>query len=71
MIPDGRTSDGQDRMALAFIQQYKIVSIFWITANQRRACAVQRLQDSGVIMRMKNKRRDNYPWCVFKIRKGE
>ena len=69
MVADSRTINEQDRIALAFIKQHKVVSIFWITANQRRACAVQRLQDSGVIERMQKDRRDRYPYCVFKIRK--
>ena len=46
------------------VKKYGGASIFWITENQCRAWATQRLEDAGKIIRQK----DQYPWCAFKIK---
>ena len=67
-LPNGRTKKGQEHYVLGYIRRHGGASIFWITENQRRACAVQRLQDSGEIVREMDSPSDLYPWCVFTVR---
>ena len=59
-----------EKAIIAFLQAHPVVSIFWVTKNQRRAKAIQFLQDRGVIQRMEDDPRDVYPMCVFST-KGE
>ena len=42
-------------------------SVFWITANQRRAAIVTDLEESGAIVRKRRNKLDRYPWCVFEV----
>ena len=60
--------DPEESKVLAEVTRLGAVSIFWITENDSRAAAVQRLQDSGLIVRCRDDSRDRYPICVFRVR---
>jgi len=55
---DGRTKAGQELEIINRVNNHGGFSIFWITANQKRACAGMRLQESG---RMEVTPK-GYPW---------
>jgi hypothetical protein len=42
-------------------------SIFWVTENQSRARAAERLERRSVIVRKKGKGFGQYPWCGYKL----
>jgi len=64
------TRSQNERAVLNCLRKHRRVSIFWITDNQQRASAVQRLQDNGVIVRHRKSKHDAFPWCVFSIAKS-
>lgn len=66
---DKRTREGQEREVLGYVRTFGGLSIFWITDNQKRANAVQRLEDSGRIVRHMRSKRNKYPWCVYSLAK--
>jgi len=45
------------------VAKYGGFSIFWATENQQRAHAIERLIESGAIIRGE----DSYPWCAYRI----
>lgn len=66
-LPDYRTRLGQQHLVMARIRAHGGASIFWLTENQKRAHAADRLVADGFIMRRKDDPRDSYPWCVFTV----
>ena len=60
-----------EKMLLKELSEIKrrdgIVSIFWITSSQARARRIQWLQDNGVIVPMRQDKRDAFPNCVFSV----
>lgn len=38
--------------------------VFWATANQCRACAIDRLEAAGRIVRVPG---GSYPWCAYRV----
>ena len=57
-----------EKAIITFLRTRPVVSIFWVTKNQRRAETIQSLQDRGVIQRVESDPRDTYPRCVFLVR---
>ena len=62
-IRDERTKEGQERRVLLEIERHGGFSVFWATEHQKRAHAIERLQDSGRIAR----KGGAYPWCEYEI----
>jgi len=64
---DLRTREGREKEIIDRINEYGGFSIFWVTDNQKRAHAADRLIERGVIIRQK----DDYPWCSYAISDGK
>ena len=60
-IYDLRTTRGQEEAVLAHIREYGGFTIYWGTEYPKRAAAIERLIDSGRIVRGD----DKFPWCAF------
>jgi hypothetical protein len=60
---DYRTKEGQEEEVLAQVLKHGGFSVFWVTENQKRAHAAERLQNRGVIVREGGA----YPWCAYKV----
>ena len=61
---DLRTTTGQERAILIQVRDKGGFSIFWVTANQRRAIAATKLVDIGALVPIK---KAPYPWCDHEI----
>lgn len=60
---DYRTKEGREEEVLAQVLKHGGFSVFWVTENQKRAHAAERLQNRGVIVREGGA----YPWCAYKV----
>lgn len=58
---DGRTREGYERQVLQQVMAHGGFSIFWVTENQKRAHAAERLVKEGRIVRTGG----SYPWMEF------
>jgi len=56
-----------EKAIIAYLKKHPVVSIFWITKNQKRAWAIQSLNERNVIQRRRNDPRDYYPYCFFEV----
>lgn len=65
--PDERTKEGQEELVLRQVRNHGGFSIFWVTENQKRACAASRLVERGVLVADKE---CSFPWHSYKV-KGE
>lgn len=61
---DMRTAKDQEQDVINYVKKHGGFSIFWVTDNQKRACAATRLVESGRIVRIPD---NGYPWCGFKV----
>lgn len=64
---DRRTRAGQEREIIERIAKYGGFSVFWITENQKRAHAADRLENAGVIYRDNDDGPHLFPWIKMKI----
>lgn len=64
---DFRTKEGQETEVLAQVEKHGGFSVFWVTENQKRAHAAERLQDRGAIIRDGGA----FPWCAYKVPNGK
>jgi hypothetical protein len=60
---DCRTKEGQEAAVLAQVEKHGGFSVFWVTENQKRAHAAERLQDRGAIIRDGGA----FPWCAYEV----
>ena len=60
---DYRTKEGQEAEVLAQVEKHGGFSVFWVTENQKRAHAAERLQDRGAIIRDGG----SFPWCAYTV----
>lgn len=60
---DLRTREGQEELVLRQLREHGGFSIFWVTDNQKRACAAQRLRDSKRIIPLDSQ----YPFCKYVV----
>lgn len=60
---DYRTKAGQETEVLAQVEKHGGFSVFWVTENQKRAHAAERLQERGAIIRDGGA----FPWCAYKV----
>lgn len=60
---DKRTHSGQERLILEQVIQNGGFSIFWITENQKRAYAGERLRKSGIISIIGG----SFPWHKVEV----
>jgi hypothetical protein len=60
---DYRTKAGQEAEILAQVKKCGGFSVFWVTENQKRARAAERLQNRGTIVRLGGA----FPWCAYKV----
>jgi hypothetical protein len=67
---DLRTRSGNEDMVRRQIEKYGKISVFWATENQKRAWAIDRLEDKGEIVRI-NPNPYHFPWCGYKTQKNE
>lgn len=64
---DQRTRRARESEVLEQIGQQKGCTIFWATDNRARAAALMRLEKAGRILRMRQSRRDHFPWMVYRV----
>lgn len=62
-MTDLRTREGREKEIIDRINEHGGFSILWVTDNQKRAVAADRLIARNVIIRQK----DAYPWCSYII----
>ena len=60
------TRNGREAEVLGKIEAEKGFTVFWATENQKRACAITRLEKAGRISRIEI---GQYPWCPYKLGK--
>lgn len=63
MTIDERTKEGQEAAVLRYVRAHGGFSVFWATEHQKRAHAICRLQDRGVLIRIGGA----YPWCAYRV----
>ena len=64
---DLRTREGREREVLEQVRQFGGFTVFWVTANQKRAWAADRLTTDGRIVCEPSHAKHAYPWCVYRL----
>lgn len=64
---DLRTRAGREAEVIERIRAWGGATVFWLTENQKRAHATERLEAAGRIVRDRSATNDKYPWCVFRL----
>ena len=62
---DMRTRGGQEAHVMAQIHEFGGFEVFWATAHQKRACAIDRLSGRGEIERVDDGK--SFPWCTYRV----
>lgn len=60
---NGGTREGQEDEVIGQVLKHGGFSVFWATAHQKRAHAIERLQNTGRIVRDGG----DYPWCAYHL----
>lgn len=62
--PNLSTREGREAEILDRIREYDGVTVFWVTDNQKRAHAMDRLETSGRVIRQGG----SFPWMTYIIK---
>jgi hypothetical protein len=63
---DRRTRRGSELEAVEQVRRFGGFTVFWATDDMRRARALERLSDRGVIVRLRRQPRP-FPWCAYRL----
>ncbi len=61
---NANTREGNEAIVLQRVRECGGFSVFWATDNQKRACAIVRLENAGVIARVDG---HAFPFCGYRI----
>ncbi len=63
-VLDARTREGAEAEVLRQVREHGGFSIFWVTANRKRAAAAERIVARGAIVPDVDA---PFPWCSWKL----